>query len=142
MLLHSLDIGSIRNHDESGKLPTHIACQANAPVGVLSMLTEIDPTTLQLADYSSALPIHSLCGSRATAEYANVRYLWNKVESALWPLAIEMVLCHSMLTVDLPIHHCELYYTLISVVRCFVRILHSGSTFSALREPERRKSKA
>jgi hypothetical protein len=75
MLLRSLNIESIRNHDDNGKLPIHIACQANAPVEVLSMLVEMDSATLQIADHTGALPIHSLCRSCNRAEYASVRYL-------------------------------------------------------------------
>ena len=41
-LLHSLDIESIRNRDATGKVPIHLACHANAPVEILSMLTEMD----------------------------------------------------------------------------------------------------
>jgi hypothetical protein len=57
-------------------LPMHIACQANAPVEFLSMLVEMDPATLQIADRTGSLPIHLLCcrGTAAT-EYASVQYL-------------------------------------------------------------------
>ena len=75
ILLRSLDTELIRNRDDSGKLPIHVACQANAPVEVLSMLTEMDTATLQIADYKGALPIHSLCGSLTPAEYASARFL-------------------------------------------------------------------
>ena len=73
-LQHSLDIESIRNHDDSGKLPLHKAYQANAPLEVLSMLAEMDTATLQIADNTGALPIHSLlCDSGGTpAEYTSV----------------------------------------------------------------------
>ena len=74
-LVSTLDVEQIRNRGEIGKLPIHMACQANAPVEVLSMLVEMDPTTLQIADYSGSLPIHSLCGSSSPTEYASVRYL-------------------------------------------------------------------
>jgi ankyrin repeat protein len=74
-LLHSLDIELLRSREESGKLLIHIACQANAPVEVLSVLTEMDPTTLQIADYSGALPIHSLFYSGTRTEYTSLRYL-------------------------------------------------------------------
>ena len=52
-LLHSLETGSIRQRDDSGKLPIHIACQTNAPVEVLAVLIEIDPATLHIADHCS-----------------------------------------------------------------------------------------
>ena len=74
-LRHSLDAESIRHRYKTRKLPIHMACQASAPVEVLSMLTETDPTTLQIADYSGALPIHSLCCSDHPTEYASVRFL-------------------------------------------------------------------
>ena len=78
-LLHTLDTELIRNRDDIGKLPIHIACQANAPVEVLSMLVEIDPATLQIADHDGALPIHCLLlsgsGNGTPTEYASVQYL-------------------------------------------------------------------
>ena len=74
-LLSTLGIELIRNRDESGMLPIHVACRSKAPVEVLSVLTEMDATTLQLADDSGALPIHSLFCSRYPTEYASVRYL-------------------------------------------------------------------
>ena len=74
-LLSTPDAELVRNRDENGKLPIHIAGQANAPVEVLSMLVEMDLATLQIADDEGALPIHSLCGSGTPAEYASVRYL-------------------------------------------------------------------
>ena len=74
-LIHSLSPELIRNTDDTGKLPIHIACQSNAPDEVLSMLVEMDPATLEIADHTGALPIHSLCGSGTPVEYASVRYL-------------------------------------------------------------------
>ena len=78
-LLHSLDTELLRNRDDSGKLPIHIACQANAPVEVLSMLVERDPATLQIADYTGSLPIHCLllsCSDKCSPiEDASVHYL-------------------------------------------------------------------
>ena len=75
LLLSTLDPGLIRNRDERGMLPIHVACQSKAPVEVLSMLTELDPTTLQIADDSGALPMHSLFCSGSPTEYASVQYL-------------------------------------------------------------------
>ena len=59
------------------KTAIHGAGQENAPVEVLSMLVEMDPATLQIADHhSGSLPIHLLCCSGTTpAEYCSVRYL-------------------------------------------------------------------
>jgi hypothetical protein len=74
-LIHALDIELIRNRDDSGMLPIHLACQANAPLEVLSVFVEIDPATLHMADHKGALPIHYLCGSGAPTEYSGVRYL-------------------------------------------------------------------
>ena len=74
-LLSTLGIELIHNRDDSGMLPIHFACQVNAPVEVLSLLTEMDPTTLQIADYSGALPMHSLFYSDHPVEYASVQYL-------------------------------------------------------------------
>ena len=74
-LLSTLDTELIRNRDDSGMLPIHIACQTNTSVDVLATLGEMDSATLQIADFSGALPIHLLCGSGAAAEFACVRYL-------------------------------------------------------------------
>ena len=63
----------IRNDDNSGKLPIHIACRTNAPVEVLALLLELDSTTLPVADHSRALPLHERC--RGNVQYANVRFL-------------------------------------------------------------------
>ena len=62
ILLSDLDTEQIRNRDESGKLPIHIACRNNAPVEVLALIVEQDPTTLHMADFTSgALPLHECC---------------------------------------------------------------------------------
>jgi ankyrin repeat protein len=72
-LLHILDTELIHSRDDRGKLPIHIACQTKAPVEVLAMLVELDPTTLQLADGSGNLPLHECC--RGIVNYSSVRYL-------------------------------------------------------------------
>ena len=71
------DAELIRNRDDSGKLLIHVACEANALVEVLSMLTEMNPAALQIADHTGSLPIHLLCCSLTTPteKYASVRYL-------------------------------------------------------------------
>ena len=74
-LFSTLDTELIRNRDDSGMLPIHIACDTNAPVDILSVLVERDSATLHIADNTGALPIHLLCGNGATAEYASIRYL-------------------------------------------------------------------
>jgi ankyrin repeat protein len=76
-LLHSLDTEVIRNRDDSGKLPIHIACETSAPVEVLSVLVEMDPTTIQIADDTGSLPLHLLCCNSTTmpTDDASVRYL-------------------------------------------------------------------
>ena len=75
-LLLALDTQSIRKRDGRGRMPIHIACSANAPVEMLSMLVEIDPATLRIADHTGALPIHLLCCPiRSPTEYGSVRYL-------------------------------------------------------------------
>jgi ankyrin repeat protein len=74
-LLSTLGMESIRDRDNTRKLPIHFACRSKVPVEVLSLLTEMDPTTLQLADDSGALPIHSLFCCDHPTEYASVRYL-------------------------------------------------------------------
>ena len=77
LLLHYLDTDLIGNRDDSGKMPIHLACEANAPVEVLTLLVEMDPVTLQIADHTGSLPIHLLCSNSGTppTEYASVRYL-------------------------------------------------------------------
>jgi ankyrin repeat protein len=72
-LLHTLDPELIRNRDDSGKLPIHIACRTNAPVEVLALICDLDPATLQIADYSGALPLHECC--LENVDYASVRFL-------------------------------------------------------------------
>ena len=72
-LLSTMDAELIRNRDDSGKLPIHIACQANTPVKVLSMLVEMDPATLQIADYAGALPLHECCSGEV--DDSSVRFL-------------------------------------------------------------------
>ena len=57
-LIHTLDMELIRNRDDTGKLPVHIACQTIAPLEVLAMLGALGPAALQIADYSGALPLH------------------------------------------------------------------------------------
>jgi hypothetical protein len=61
ILISTLDAELIRNRDEFGKLPIHIACREKAPLEVLAVLVEIDPVTLHMADYTGALPLHDCC---------------------------------------------------------------------------------
>ena len=75
ILLSAFDVELFRKRDERGMLPMHLACQANAPFEVLSVLVEMDPATLQIADHKEALPIHSLFGSGMPIEFDSVRYL-------------------------------------------------------------------
>ena len=67
----------IHKRDKSDKLPIHIACEANTPVEVLSMLVEMDRATLQIADRTGSLPLHLLCCNSATTptDDVSVRYL-------------------------------------------------------------------
>lgn len=50
-LLHALDTDLVRNRDDTGRLPIHMACAMNALVEVVALILELDPTTLQIADY-------------------------------------------------------------------------------------------
>ena len=61
ILLHSLDHLMTRTQDDSGMLPIHIACQTKAPVEVLALILEHDPTTLHIADSNGNLPLHECC---------------------------------------------------------------------------------
>ena len=75
-LLQSLDTAFIRNRDDAGKLPIHIACQTNAPVEVLALILELGADVLHMTDLSTgALPIHYVCGATPAVDYASVRYL-------------------------------------------------------------------
>ena len=74
-LLSTVDTELIRNRDESGQLPIHMACQSMAPVEVLALIVQHDTATLQMADHKGELPIHSLCSSGMPVEHANVRFL-------------------------------------------------------------------
>ena len=60
-LLLSVDEELLRQRDDSGKLPIHIACQAKAPVEVLTALVERDPATLHVADRAGCLALHECC---------------------------------------------------------------------------------
>ena len=71
----TLDTELVRNHDESGKLPIHIACRNKAPVEVLVLIVEMDFSTVRFLveqggvgtlaarNQDGALPLHNLCGS-------------------------------------------------------------------------------
>jgi ankyrin repeat protein len=72
-LLHSMDTELIRNRDDTGKLPIHIACRNNAPAGVLALILEHDRATLHIADYSGNLPLHECC--RGAVDDSSVRFI-------------------------------------------------------------------
>ena len=72
-LLSTLDAELIRNRNDSGKLPIHIACRTKAPVEVLALMAEQDVATLQMADDTGALPIHACCFG--LVDDSNVRFL-------------------------------------------------------------------
>ena len=73
-LLSTFDTNLIRNRDENGKLPVHIAIQNKAPVEVLSMLVELDAATLHIADHAGALPLHECCCGYVVDD-SSVRFL-------------------------------------------------------------------
>ena len=73
ILTSSLDAELIHNRDESGKLPIHIACRNKAPVEVLALIAEQDVATLQIADYTGALPLHECCCG--AVDDSSVRFL-------------------------------------------------------------------
>ena len=72
-LLRFLHTEIIRNRDNSGKLPIHIACQKKAPVEILVLIVEIDAPMLHIADHAGALPLHECC--RGVVDDFSVRYL-------------------------------------------------------------------
>jgi ankyrin repeat protein len=72
-LLSTLGTELIRNRDESGKLPIHIACRNKAPVKVLALILEHDTATLQMVDANGALPIHDCCCG--AVDDSSVRFL-------------------------------------------------------------------
>ena len=72
-LLLTLEAELIRNRDESGKLPIHIACRNKAPVEVLALILEHDTAMLHMADYTGALPLHECC--RGALDHSSVQYL-------------------------------------------------------------------
>ena len=73
----TLDTELIRYRDDSGKLPIHIACEASAPIEVLTLVVEMDPATIHIADHTGSLPLHLLCCNSTTmpTDDASVRYL-------------------------------------------------------------------
>ena len=75
-LLSSLDPERIRNRDESGKLPIHIACRSKVPVEVLAWVVEHDAATLHMTDNTGALPLH--CGCCGAVDDSNVRFLFEQ----------------------------------------------------------------
>ena len=72
-LFSNLDVELIRNRDERGMLPIHIACRNKAPVEVLALIAEQDATTLHMADYIGALPLHECCSD--AEDDSSVRFL-------------------------------------------------------------------
>ena len=76
-LFLSVDAELFRIRDDLGRLPIHVACQTNAPVEVLAVLVELDPTTLHMADFSGDLPLHVWCRyySDTTDYFSALRYL-------------------------------------------------------------------
>ena len=74
-LLSTLDTELIRHRDDNGKLPIHIACQADPPVEILAVLVELDSATLHIADNTGMLPIHLLCCcSGVVVDHASLLY--------------------------------------------------------------------
>ena len=88
-VVHSFDIALIHHRDDKGRLPIHIACQTKAPVEFLSILVELDPATLYIADHGTgSLPIHWLLSYGNTLpEYDSVRYLVEQQPGGVGTLA-------------------------------------------------------
>ena len=96
--LDTLDSELIWNRDDSGKLPIHIACESNVPVEVMTLIVEMDPATLRIADHRGSLPLHLLCCSGTTpTDDASVQHLVQ--QGGVGTLAVRNQLG------DLPIHN-------------------------------------
>lgn len=54
---------SVSMMTNDGDLPLHVACSKSAATGVLRILIDLDPATLQLPNATGALPVHLLCGT-------------------------------------------------------------------------------
>ena len=72
-LLQALGMNLIRNRDDNGKLPIHIACRTKAPVEVLALLSEEDSASLHVADSNGVLPLHDCCSG--AVDDTSVRFL-------------------------------------------------------------------
>jgi len=58
----------IRERDNNGDLPIHIACRKHAPFQAIQYLVEQDPATLHISNNDGALPIHLACQSGASLQ--------------------------------------------------------------------------
>ena len=71
--VQSFEAEMVRTRDDSGKLPIHIACRTKASVEVLALVLERDAATLQMTDYTGALPLHECCCG--VVDYSSVHFL-------------------------------------------------------------------
>jgi len=60
-LLQSFGGVLMRQPDNTGAIPFHVACQTAAPAEILNLLLEEYPGALQIADNNNSLPIHFAC---------------------------------------------------------------------------------
>ena len=60
------DAAMLHMQDQSGALPIHMACHADAPIEVIRFLVQQDASTLHVKDGSGALPIHIACRLQLT----------------------------------------------------------------------------
>jgi len=75
--LQSFDAEMISNRDntDNGALPIHVACARGAPSEVLTILVELDPSTLQIPDSTGATPLHTACDRRDQVDLDSLRFL-------------------------------------------------------------------
>jgi len=64
-LLQSFDINFLRQRNNNGAIPFHVACRTAAPVEILDLLLQEFPGALRIADNSGSLPIHVACQANA-----------------------------------------------------------------------------
>jgi len=81
-LLQSFDGNLMRQRDNTGALPFHVACRAAAPVEILDLLLQEHPRALHVADNNNSLPIHCACQANAPS-LAVLQFLSERAPAAV-----------------------------------------------------------
>jgi hypothetical protein len=77
---------TLKQEDDQGRTPIHVACSAGCSPEFISHLVTVFPQSVATKDKKGRTPIHHLCSSYASKKHAVSEVTLKKMEQILWML--------------------------------------------------------